>query len=134
MDDAFEHGTAGDASAEDLQRWSAMLSSPHKDINLNLGDDASKIIRSLAISHVQSARAIKDLEVTIERLNSASDKTQRKITFLTVIAVFLAFIQAVAAFMTIRDSFTKESQIHPDPVQNKVDTNDNNRQPLQPRE
>ena len=134
MDAAFFNGTVGDASAEDLQRWSVILSSPDKDINMNLGDDASRIIRGLAISHVQSAKVIKDLEVTIERLNTASDKTQRRITLLTVLAVILAFIQAVAAFMTIRDSMTKEFQIHQDPVKNDVDADDNNQQPLQPRE
>ena len=134
MDAAFSSGTVGDASAVDLQRWSAMLSSTHKDINLNFGDDAAKIIRSLAIGHVQSARAIKDLEETIERLNGTSDKTQRKITILTVIAVFLAFIQAVAAFMTIRDSMSKEFKIHQDTVKNNVDADDKKQQPLQPRE
>jgi len=43
-------------------------------------------------------------------------------------------IQAVAAFVAIRDSMSKEFQIHPDAVKNNVDTNDKKQQPLQPRE
>ena len=90
MDAAFSSGTIGSASAVDLQRWSAMLSSTHKNINRNFGDDASRIIRSLAISHVQMANVIR-------RIDESNRSLQRWVIALAIGALLAAGVQAGVA-------------------------------------
>ena len=124
MNSAFELGTIENATPEDLQKWSAYLASSNVH-NHPSGSESIRIIRSLAINHVQSSRVTKELEKTIERLNLASDKTQKKITILTIIAVFLAFIQAIAAFITIRDYLTKDPQAPRNHIKEEINSDHN---------
>lgn len=62
------------------------------------------IVRSVTINHIQMARVISDLRVTITRLNEENETVANRVLILTVIAVICGLIQAFGVFWTIHHS------------------------------
>lgn len=98
MDLAFRNGKVSSADEEQLQKRLQNLCTG----NVPNGTVRHReIIRGLTINHIQMARTIRALEDTMQRLNSANDKTQSLITKLTWVAVVVGGIQAVAAVISL---------------------------------
>lgn len=95
---AFDSGTIFSASPQDMERFLCALGT------LNIQNDPVRtkaVVRALTINHVQMARTIKELEDTMHRLNAANEKIQSKITILTIVAVIVGVVQAIASVMAI---------------------------------
>jgi truncated hemoglobin YjbI len=60
-----------------------------------------ELLRGMTINHIQMSRVIKDLKDTMQKLNTANERTQRFLLVLTVVAVIVGSIQAFAAVMSI---------------------------------
>jgi len=98
IDRAFREDTVSSASDEQLQRWLRNICNgaiPNETIRHR------EIVRGLTINNIQMARAIDNLKVTMRKLNSGNERTQKFVLVLTVVAVIVGAIQAFAAVATI---------------------------------
>lgn len=86
MESAFKSGTVSNASSEDLQKWSCLLSTNSADINLRPDEDGVRIVRSLAINHAQMANLIRGIE-------ASNKKTQILVIALAVVAIVVGIVQ-----------------------------------------
>jgi hypothetical protein len=59
------------------------------------------LLRGITINHIQMFRTIDDLKATMQALNNANVRTQRLITRLTIVAVIVGAVQALAAVVSI---------------------------------
>lgn len=92
----FDTGAIFEATPEDLERYLCALGT------LNIQSDQVRtkaVVRALTINHVQMARTISKLEATIKDLDSANAKTQKLVITLGVIAIALAIVQCLIAFI-----------------------------------
>ena len=95
---AFNSGAVWDAPDEVLREYLKTLNTegvPNEMVRHR------EIIRALTITHIQMARVIKALEDTMQRLNTASDRTQQLVVRLTWVAVFVGAIQAIVAIVSL---------------------------------
>src|SRR2546423_5585194 len=95
---AFARGTIFTASDEDLARYLRGICTgaiPNDYIR------HAEIVRGITINHIQMSRVILELETTMRHLSAANDKTQSRITTLTIVAVIVGIVQAVAAVISM---------------------------------
>lgn len=95
---AFERGCVLDASEQQLREWLQILCTgcvPNEKIRHR------DITRGLTINHIQMARTIRGLEETMRQLNLANARTQQRISLLTVVAVLVGTVQAIAAVILL---------------------------------
>lgn len=94
IDQAFESGTVGDATLEQLGRWVAYMGTgliPNDRLY------PREIVRGVTLNNILMTRTIRHLEETIERLDARNSHTQRLVVILTIVAVVVAIIQVVVA-------------------------------------
>jgi hypothetical protein len=60
-----------------------------------------ELLRGITINHILMANTIRDLKTTMHNLNASNERTQRFLLVLTVVAVIVGAIQAVAAIVSI---------------------------------
>jgi hypothetical protein len=90
---AIESGEIVNAPKEKFNQWLLALSTGTVSTT---AIQQNFIIRGIALNHFRTEQVITRLEETIKNLNAANDRSQKTITYLTIIATILAAIATIA--------------------------------------
>lgn len=104
LKDAIASGEIENASPEKLQKWLISLFTgaiPNEMVRHNA------IILGFTVNHIRTEQVIKKLEETIKKLNAANDKSQKTITYLTILATILAVVATAATVLQAAAMFIK---------------------------
>jgi hypothetical protein len=91
--ETIESGDIENVPPEKFKKWLIALATgaiPNDAVRHNA------IILGLTVNHMRTEQVISRLEETIKSLNTANEKSQRAITYLTIIATVLAIIATAA--------------------------------------
>ena len=94
--EAYLESERNDATPEELRSWLIALN--HGTI-ANTTVHPRAIVRGITINYMMMERAIRQLERTIERLDTENDRTQRLVVVLTYVTIIVGVAQIVVPLL-----------------------------------
>ena len=101
LEQAIKTGDIVNATPEQLQRWLISVCTGYIPNHMV---HPREIVRGITINHIQMAQTIRQLEDTIERLNTENKRTQWLVILLAVITLSVGIVQVIVSVLALLET------------------------------